>query len=42
MYASGAFGNVVRCMIEMEIYRETALFLYKELFDEKDSKEEID
>lgn len=37
---AGAFSSLARCMIEMGIPRETALFLYKELFDEKDSKEE--
>ena len=37
---AGAFSNIVRCMIEMGIPRETALFLYEELFDEKDCSEE--
>lgn len=37
---AGAFSNVVRCMIEMGIPRETALYLYEELFEEKDCTEE--
>ncbi len=37
---AGAFSNIVRCMIEMGIPRETALFLYEELFKEKDCTEE--
>lgn len=37
---AGAFSNIVRCMIEMGIPRETALFLYEELFEEKDCTEE--
>ena len=36
----GAFSAVERCMIEMGIPRETALFLYKEIFDEKNIKVE--
>lgn len=36
----GAFSAVERCMIEMGIPRETALFLYKEIFDEKEIKVE--
>ena len=36
----GAFGAVERCMIEMGIPRESALFLYKEIFDGKDIKVE--
>lgn len=36
----GAFGVVERCMIEMGIPRESALFLYKEIFDEKEIKVE--
>lgn len=43
---AGAFSNIVRCMIEMGIPRETALFLYTEVFNEKDcgegSKLELD
>lgn len=37
---AGAFSNTVRGMIEMGIPRETALYLYKELFGEKECKEE--
>lgn len=37
---AGAFSNIVRGMIEMGIPRETALYLYKELFGEKECKEE--
>lgn len=37
---AGAFSGVVHCMIEMGILRETALFLYKELFDDNDTKKE--
>lgn len=37
---AGAFSNIVRCMIEMGIPRETALYLYEELFEEKDCTEE--
>ena len=36
---SGAFNNVVRCMIEMGIPRETALFLFEKIFAEEDNKE---
>lgn len=36
----GAFNAVERCMIEMGIPRETALFLYKEIFGEKEIKVE--
>lgn len=35
----GAFNNVVRCMIEMGIPRETALFLFEKIFAEEDNKE---
>lgn len=34
----GAFGVVERCMIEMGVPRESALYLYKEIFDEKEIK----
>ena len=37
---AGALSNIVRCMIEMGIPRETALFLYEALFKEKDCAEE--
>ena len=36
----GAFGVVERCMIEMGVPRESALYLYKEIFDEKEIKVE--
>ena len=36
----GAFSVVERCIVEMGIPRESALFLYKELFDEKEIKVE--
>lgn len=36
----GAFGVVERCMIEMGIPRESALFLYKEIFGGKEIKVE--
>lgn len=36
---SGAFNNIVRCMIEMGIPRETALFLFEKIFAEEDNKE---
>ncbi len=36
----GAFGVVERCMIEMGVPRESALDLYKKIFDEKEIKVE--
>lgn len=36
----GAFSVVERCIVEMGIPRESALFLYKEIFDEKEIKVE--
>ena len=34
------FSVVERCIVEMGIPRESALFLYKEIFDEKEIKVE--
>ena len=36
----GAFSMVERCIVEMGIPRESALFLYKEIFDGKEIKVE--
>lgn len=36
---AGVFSNTVRGMTEMGIPRETACYLYKELFGEKECKE---
>lgn len=37
---SGAFSNTARCMIEMGIPRETALYLFDNIFEEKECNKE--